>query len=348
MKHSSLYKNLAILLFFSFLIPGTSFSQSTFSFSSNLSLGAKGVDVLELQKALNMDTRTAVAFSGPGSLGEETDYFGALTRLAVIKFQEIYKNETLVPAQLSSGTGFVGIFTRTKLNNLLTKSPSAVSNLPVHIETPALPNNAVPTFNESALSSLGVGLGPMLYGIEPYFVKPGSNIILRGKGFFGDNQVFIDGKLFLDKIKGSKEGTAINVTLNQTIAIGKHSVFVKNINGTTENQPNAVDVMVVSEVPIPPSITYISPTTIASDSTDEIVITGQNFSPDGNLIVGILGPTKLFPSQSNNIRLKLSDFPGTAQFKNVPIGYKIIVPVYLIIQNSSGTSNPIKIDVIVK
>jgi peptidoglycan hydrolase-like protein with peptidoglycan-binding domain len=47
-----------------------------------------------------------------------TGYFGSLTRLAAIRFQEKYANEILVPAGLDRGTGFVGPGTRAKLESL--------------------------------------------------------------------------------------------------------------------------------------------------------------------------------------------------------------------------------------
>jgi len=48
-----------------------------------------------------------------------TGNFGSLTYLAVIRFQEKYKNDILLPAGLERGTGFVGFSTRTKINQML-------------------------------------------------------------------------------------------------------------------------------------------------------------------------------------------------------------------------------------
>ncbi len=50
-----------------------------------------------------------------------TGNFGNLTKSAVIRFQNKYKDEILVPVRLSQGTGIVGILTRTKINQLLKK-----------------------------------------------------------------------------------------------------------------------------------------------------------------------------------------------------------------------------------
>jgi len=90
-----------------------------FTFTTNLSEGQRGEDVEYLQILLNEDPDTLVAQEGPGSPGQETDYFGPLTTDAVVRFQEKYVDEVLTPVGLTSGTGYVGAQTRAKLNELL-------------------------------------------------------------------------------------------------------------------------------------------------------------------------------------------------------------------------------------
>lgn len=87
-------------------------------FTINLSLGSSGAQVIVLQQLLNRDPDTRVASVGPGSPGYETAYFGSLTQAAVIRFQNKYASEVLVPVGLSQSSGYVGLYTRTKLNAL--------------------------------------------------------------------------------------------------------------------------------------------------------------------------------------------------------------------------------------
>jgi len=90
-----------------------------FSFENNLKLSDVSIDVKYLQIVLNSNSVTRLAESGVGSPGNETNYFGSLTKSGVIKFQEKYTNTCLSPWGLTSGTGFVGSTTRDKLNGLL-------------------------------------------------------------------------------------------------------------------------------------------------------------------------------------------------------------------------------------
>lgn len=89
-----------------------------FVFEKHLYFGMTDVEVKYLQIALN-HLGFKLAEEGPGSPGNETEYFGPLTKAAVIKFQEKYAEDVLAPWGLTAGTGYVGKTTIAKLNDLL-------------------------------------------------------------------------------------------------------------------------------------------------------------------------------------------------------------------------------------
>ena len=91
-------------------LPATK-STAEDSFERNLTLDNTSSDVTLLQQLLLKE--------GVYPEGLITGYFGSLTQKAVIRFQEKYRAEILLPVGLSAGTGFVGPSTRMKMNVLL-------------------------------------------------------------------------------------------------------------------------------------------------------------------------------------------------------------------------------------
>jgi peptidoglycan hydrolase-like protein with peptidoglycan-binding domain len=78
-------------------------AASNLTFSGNLSIGASNSQVRLLQEYLNVHGFT-VSKTGPGSLGDETTYFGPATKGALIRFQ---KANGIIPA-----IGYFGPITR--------------------------------------------------------------------------------------------------------------------------------------------------------------------------------------------------------------------------------------------
>ncbi len=100
----------------------------SFQFSSTLQVGSEGKEVEELQKCLARDPSVYPE-------GEITDYFGNLTKQAVIKFQEKYASDILEPLGLTSGTGKVGNSTIEKLNEVCFSAPDEEIPLKISLVT---------------------------------------------------------------------------------------------------------------------------------------------------------------------------------------------------------------------
>lgn len=77
-------------------------------FTRDLTIGSTGLDVTALQKYLNANG-FPVAAAGPGSPGNETNYFGTLTQKAVAKFQTAHG--------ITPNVGYFGPKTRAVINN---------------------------------------------------------------------------------------------------------------------------------------------------------------------------------------------------------------------------------------
>lgn len=102
--------------------------ELAFQFKSNLSSGASGKEVEELQKCLAKDSQVYPE-------GEVTGYFGQKTKEAVIRFQEKYKEEILKPQGLEKGTGDVKGGTRDKLNEICFEKPEEKISLRFSLTT---------------------------------------------------------------------------------------------------------------------------------------------------------------------------------------------------------------------
>ena len=83
------------------------------SISGNLFFGMKGGEVSCLQEFLKAQGEEIYPE------GLVTGNFGPLTLNAVIRFQEKYADDILTPVNLAKGNGYVGFFTRAKINSFL-------------------------------------------------------------------------------------------------------------------------------------------------------------------------------------------------------------------------------------
>jgi len=98
--------------------PTTPPSVTPIFFTKLLSLGQSSSEVVMLQKVLNADPETRIAITGSGSPGQETKFFGPLTKKSLGKFQ--LKHDVVANDQ-DPGFGIFGPKTRTKINEVAQK-----------------------------------------------------------------------------------------------------------------------------------------------------------------------------------------------------------------------------------
>lgn len=92
-------------------------SDPAINFEKNLRNGMTDPDIFYLQSFLNSNG-FVIANSGPGSIGNETDFFGRGTQESLSSFQEKFKNEIEESQGDLDEPGFFGENTRNFLNNI--------------------------------------------------------------------------------------------------------------------------------------------------------------------------------------------------------------------------------------
>ncbi|MDO8481824.1 MAG: peptidoglycan-binding domain-containing protein [bacterium] len=80
------------------------------TFTQTLTIGSTGTEVMWVQKFLNSVDGTQLGTTGAGSPGNETSYFGSITRAAVSKFQQKYG--------ITPTAGYWGPISRAKANSI--------------------------------------------------------------------------------------------------------------------------------------------------------------------------------------------------------------------------------------
>jgi peptidoglycan hydrolase-like protein with peptidoglycan-binding domain len=227
-------KKILLLILLIIFIPLLS---SAYSFSKSLSLGSTGEEVRQLQIFLNnYVAATQVAATGPGSPGNETAYFGNLTKNAVRKFQDINFSAILEPLNLVSGTGYFGPSTINFINSL------------GFLET------ANPETEVEEIESIE----PFIESISPTSGTAGTKITIEGKNFTDKNDIIVTFEALdrFEKIKSKENGTKIEFEIESSaqealdkqlkslsssarakvlpkIANGELAISVTNENGTS-------------------------------------------------------------------------------------------------------------------
>ena len=299
------------------------------TFVRNLSVGDRGPDVKELQVILNRDPLTALSGTGLGSLGMETSYFGPKTAEAVVKFQEKYAEDILLPNGLASGNGFVGQKTREKLESLIGTGAEASSTPISNSPNATAASSSVSDINSSKAFSdalvqyyISRGVIPqsaafnrvfpndlMIFGLSHAKAKPGDLLQVTGVGFGSDMLFHI----------GSSETVSIQATTSDLFSVivpgisyGKYRVWLTDAGRTTENEtPFFLNIGNLTDAR--PQIMSVSPTQAYRDS--EIVVTADALDTTNNTIYSNLGIIRSVPSvNGRSLVFKTADLPNTAAF----------------------------------
>jgi putative peptidoglycan binding protein len=86
------------------------------TFAADLTIGSTGPDVLALQQILQYMGYLPNVVNG--KVFAPTDYYGGMTKTAVLALQNEYAAEILTPSGLTAGTGYFGTSTRNFINGL--------------------------------------------------------------------------------------------------------------------------------------------------------------------------------------------------------------------------------------
>lgn len=329
---------------------GSSVSAFSVSDCENLSrslrLGMSGPDVLIMQRLLNMEPRTQIALSGSGSPGNETSYFGVKTKMAVIKFQELYRADVLTPAGLVSGSGFVGSYSRAKLHGLCIAS-LATTNTNVNISPTTTPpivtlppikatsSAQIPTTVISPNTSSTSVSGKTPYIIYPssYSLHQGAKLSIYGGGFTDTSNTVTLGALTWTGLAPSAMGT-LDVVIPADAVKGKFDLWFTNAKG----QSNKSFVVVTDVNSVDPQVTGFTP---ASGPTyTSITLTGKGFSKEWNeiylgskILKGITSPDGITLTFKAEI-----DVPGVSPGQDVA-GVDVSSPLWFYVVNPNGVSN---------
>ncbi len=245
---------------------------SKFEFNRDLTIGSTGPDVQSLQVFLNRDPDTRLAILGAGSPGQETEYFGPITRNAIIRFQEKYADEILRPLNLWSGTGYFGPSTRAKIMSLLNTQATTPT-------TPVIPPDSEKK-EEKSSETFGMYTDElMLTQPSHYYGEKGTTLNLYGFGFSSNNTIHFGDDFSIENIKAESHDT-IKINVPDELGSGYYDLRVENEKG--EGAESQAFFVVVDKGSVPPRIDSVSPE--RAKPGDTVVVYGEGFNRDWNMV----------------------------------------------------------------
>lgn len=308
-------------------------------FLQNLKEGDTSVEVRELQRVLNNDPDTMIAGLGAGSPGRESEFFGPATTDAVIRFQNKYASEVLSPAGLQSGSGFVGLWTRLKLNQLLLNpAPAKISPTNTSVtNTTTVPSMTgamgamFPVATFSSTDKLSLSFPSKNYGAA------GDKITLGGTGFSSRSNTVHFGKSADVRSLSTKNPNELTFTVPEKVKPGRYDI---SVNKATDTIP----FMVTTPGAPLPVVERIEPA--EAKFGQKIKITGQNFKATDNIITSHLGVVDGVSSPDGKtleFTIPLPEYLSNenSQLRKVWFGQKdnLYWPVHVRVVNENGISD---------
>lgn len=226
-------------------------SAACIDFPRTLQYKDSGNDVLMMQKVLNSNSKTQLTGTGSGSPGMEIDFFGPATYRAVKKFQTLYRDDVLAPANLTQPTGIAGELTRKKLAELSCSADTSIttrvdnaSTTPFASLTPhesifaSSPyrtkvnfHNAPTLVSTSTLENTDPNLKRPAFSVSNSAVAdPGQSITLDGHNFQTNNSINVCGTIS----DITSNGNTISITIPQSTPPGICNVVIRNSSGKSD------------------------------------------------------------------------------------------------------------------
>lgn len=265
------------------------------TFNKDLELGDNDAEVLLLQIFLNTDPDTTVATEGPGSIGEETEYFGTLTRNAVIKFQNKYASEILTPVGLTQGTGYFGPSTRAKANSILANLDNASdpeSADESDQDQREVSNSDISEKAHLIRRALGLRQNDLsLFTSSLINPQKGETITLYGSGFNYNQKAIVGINEVETEVLNNYE---MNIEIPTNISDGMYPVYIEESSGGGNNlkYSETIDIFVGNNTLYAPTIDFVT------YENDEIIVVGNNFD-ELNSIKTTLGTFRNIESKNS-------------------------------------------------
>ncbi|MDO8664000.1 MAG: Ser-Thr-rich GPI-anchored membrane family protein [Candidatus Liptonbacteria bacterium] len=265
-------------------------SQWCYTFNTNLRIGSQGNEIFNLGTALNKE----------GLLNGKTDTYDEEVASAITGFQEKYRDEILTPNGLKYGTGFVGVSTRKKLNQLYgcgsipipTPTPFPTPSIPIGTPTPTPISQASSLIPSDTFANFNVVQGqsnPPPYNL--HLTNGSASSISFTLGVPNQPSWLNCGysTQTLTLSPGGVMGVCISVDATKVTSPGTYTTNLV-VNGNFSNSPISIPITltVISSSQFQaqaPTVYYINPTSASVGAT--VHVYGTNF--DNATFIGIDG-----------------------------------------------------------